>query len=81
MGAIKDLWESERGLVAIVVIVAATVIACFGYTTFESWQEFVKWIFGIYVTGKTITGGIALAKGQGSAPADPAPVDKPIIQA
>lgn len=60
MGAIADLWKSERGLVAIVLIAACSVLFGLGRIPIEAWTEYTKWIFVTYVAGKTITGSVAL---------------------
>lgn len=80
MGAIADLWKSERGLVAMLLIVAGTVGLALGRLTTEQWIEFTQWLFVTYATGKTITGTVAILKGSGdpAAPAGtPAPVPAP----
>ncbi len=60
MGAIKDLWQSERGLVAIALIIAGTVLRVTGGITADQWLSYTQWVFGIYVAGKTITGTTAM---------------------
>lgn len=55
MGALKDLWGSERGLVAIALIGAATVLAAMSVITADQWLDYSKWIFVTYVAGKTVT--------------------------
>ena len=82
MGAIQDLFESERGLFAIVLVIAATILAALGRMTVSDWQTFATTVFGIYVGGKTLTSSVAIIKGQPSA--DPAPavvVEKPATPA
>jgi len=61
MGALKDLWKSERGLIMVALIAAVTVLCGLGYVTEAQWLDYTKWIFVTYVAGKTVTGGIALA--------------------
>lgn len=66
MGAFTDLFKSERGLITIALIIAATVLTTMSVLTAErwnQWSEFIKWIFITYTAGKTITGGISIAKG------------------
>lgn len=53
MGAVTDLWKSERGLVAIVVLLGATVLEALGHLTSDQWVELVKWVLTVYVGGKT----------------------------
>lgn len=60
MGAITDLFNSERGLFAVLLVIAATALVVAGKMTVDSWQSFVKVIFGAYVAGKTVTGAVNL---------------------
>jgi len=72
MGALKNLWNSERGLVAIALIVACTVLVAIGRITVEQWQSYSTWIFGIYVAGKTATGTAQIIRSTppGGSPSD-----------
>lgn len=63
MGAIKDLWKSERGLLAVLLVAAAGTLAGLGHMTTPQWTEFAQWIFVTYTAGKTVTGAIEIAKG------------------
>lgn len=63
MGALKDLWQSERGLVAIAIIAATTVLFALGKLTEAMWLEQTKWVFVTYAAAKTITSSVAIAKG------------------
>jgi hypothetical protein len=72
MGAIKDLWNSERGLLAVLIIIATTVLTGIGRMTVEMWQQTTLYIFGIYAAGKTITGAVGMFTGTGTEPAAPA---------
>jgi hypothetical protein len=71
MGAIKDLWNSERGLLAVLIIIATTVLTGIGRMTVEMWQQTTLYIFGIYAAGKTITGAVGMFTGN-TEPAAPA---------
>lgn len=73
MGAIKDLWQSERGLVAVLLIVACTVLAAVGKITVDGWTEYTKWIFVAYAAAKTVTGTAAVLKSQPVATGDAVP--------
>jgi hypothetical protein len=77
MGAITDLWKSERGLVAVLLIIAATVLASLGKLTFADWREYTLYIFGTYAAAKTITGALQIVKGSPAATAAPAPAVPP----
>lgn len=78
MGAITDLWKSERGLIAVLLIIAATVLASLGKMTFADWREYTLYIFGTYAAAKTITGALQIVKGA-PAEAAPAAVAPPVL--
>lgn len=63
MGAITDLWKSERGLLAVLLVAAAGTLAGLGHMTTPQWTEFAQWIFVTYTAGKTVTGAFEIAKG------------------
>jgi hypothetical protein len=69
---IKDLWGSERGILALAIIVAATVLVAMGKMPVSDWETFVMGIFIAYAAGKTVTGAVQIIKGP--APAAPAAV-------
>lgn len=81
MGALSDLWKSERGLVAIALIIAATVLTAISIMTVDAWYKFTLIIYGTYAAAKTTTGAVALWKqdpppkpgdaGDGTGPATP----------
>ncbi len=77
MGAFKDLWESERGMLAILIILAASAFVLTGKMPVASWETFVMVIFGTYAAGKTITTAVETIKGPAPQPA-PAPAP-PVI--
>ena len=72
MGALKNLWNSERGLVAIALIAAVTVLCGMQQVTVEQWLDYSKWIFVTYAAAKTVTGAAALIPRKEAAP--PLPV-------
>lgn len=76
MGAITDLLKSERGILAVLLIIAATVLAALGHMTEGSWREYTLYIFSVYAGVKTVTGAVQLWKGQ-EAEADPATTTTP----
>lgn len=61
MGAITDLWQSERGLVAIALTVACSVLCALSVITPEQWLDYTKWVFVTYAAAKTVTGAVAIA--------------------
>jgi hypothetical protein len=62
MGAITDLWKSERGLLAVLIIVAASVFVGLDKMTVADWQTFVLGIFITYAAGKTVTGAVEIVR-------------------
>lgn len=79
MGAITDLWKSERGLVCVALIIAATVLTGLGKLTVPEWKDYTLYLFYGYAAAKTITGAVQIAKGT-PAPA-PGPVAAPVAPA
>jgi hypothetical protein len=75
MGALATYWKSERGLLAILLVLGATALTWLGDMTIEQWLDYTKWIFGFYAGSKTLTGAVGLLKGtspDAAAPAAPA---------
>ena len=68
MGAILDLWKSERGLVAVALIAAATTLCGLGIIPVEQWLDYTKWIFVTYAAAKTVTGAVGIASAQPKTP-------------
>lgn len=67
MGAIADLWKSERGLVAVVLILAMSTLTALGNFSGAQWLDYTKWIATVYIGSKTVTGAVAML----SAPKEP----------
>lgn len=62
MGAITDLFNSERGLLAVIIIIAATALCLANKLAVADWSTFTQFIFAAYVGGKTITGVAQIIK-------------------
>jgi hypothetical protein len=73
MGAITDLWKSERGLVAILLILGATVLTALGKMPVPDWREYTLYIFGTYALAKTVTGTVQIVKSK----SEPTPATTP----
>jgi|GEM_PF-6378622 len=71
MGALTDLWRSERGLLAVLIIIAASVLTGLGSMPVAEWQTFVTGIFVAYAAGKTVTGAVEILKGKPAGSASP----------
>lgn len=79
---LTDLLKGERGLFALALTAASTVLTALGHMTIQAWQEFNLYIYGMFVFGKTATTMTGLIKGGAvaAAPAsaaDTAPATEP----
>lgn len=69
MGAISDLWKSERGIVAIVGLALVTTMFQLENITADQWESLLKWIITGYTAGKSATGvAEVLARGKDAEP-------------
>lgn len=64
MGAFADLFKSERGLLTILLVIAATVLCAIGKLAVDDWTTYTKWALLIYTTGKTATGVVSAITGK-----------------
>ncbi len=71
MGAITDIWHSERGLICVLILITATILCAIGRMTVDQWTTTVQWTFGTYVVGKTATGIMESVKNKPPSPPDP----------
>lgn len=53
---IANLFNSERAVLGIVLILGCTLLVALGKMTTVDWKDYTMWIFGIYVGGKSLTG-------------------------
>jgi len=72
MGAITDIWKSERGLIAVALIAAAFALCGFGTITVQQWLDFTKWLFVTYAAAKTITSSVGIVSTAPPAASPPA---------
>lgn len=77
MGALTDLFKSERGFFALALTLASTVLVALGHMPIEMWKEMNLYIYGIYVGGKSLTGAVGLYKGTLGADSAVEPVPAP----
>lgn len=80
MGALVGLWNSEKGLAGGFLVIGATLLVALGHMQVDVWVDYTKWIFGIYVGGKTAT---AIATSIGDKPVATPPVveeKKPVVE-
>ena len=60
MQVIKNFMASEKGILALALIIGATVLTALGKMPLPEWQEYSIYIFGIYVGGKSIQGAASV---------------------
>lgn len=65
MKALKDLFASEKGLVALLLLAVVSAALFTGHTDFEGWQRFAMIIYGTYAVTKAGTSVAAIIKGNG----------------
>jgi len=74
---LKNFLGSEKGILALALLIAATVLTALGKMSLAEWQDYSIWIFGIYTGGKAIQGAASAISGSlkpaDSSDADPNP--------
>jgi hypothetical protein len=78
MQGTADLFNSERGVFAILVLVAATILAALGKLTIADWITLAKWIGVTLIASKTITSSIDVYQEHKTTQADRARGTDPI---
>lgn len=68
LGALKNLWNSEKAVTGGLLVIAATVLTALGHMSIADWREYTVWIFGLYVGGKTVQGAATAIAGRAPAP-------------
>lgn len=56
---LRNFANSEKGIFCVALIVAASILASTGQMSVAEWQDYTKWIAGIFVGGKAIEGAAA----------------------
>lgn len=71
---LKDLLTSERGTICVVLILASTLLVMTGKLSVDAWMAYTKWIAGLLVASKTVTGAVETWTGSNApAAAQPTP--------
>lgn len=77
--ALSDLFSTGKGIIAMALLIGATVLTALGRMTVDQWTNFAEWIFGTYAAAKaattiatTIAGRPTATPGATTAPAAPA---------
>jgi hypothetical protein len=58
MKGVKDLLDSERGVLCLALLMAATLLAFLGKLPVLDWLTFAKWLAMTLVVSKTFTGAV-----------------------
>lgn len=77
---LTDILKGERGLYAIALTIASTVLTALGNMTIDQWQNFNLYLYGIFATAKTATTVTGLIKGAQSSKPAPAPAPAPEVK-
>ena len=75
---LTDILKGERGLYAIALTIASTVLTALGRMTIDQWQNFNLYLYGIFATVKTATTVTGLIKGGAPTPDSSAPPATPV---
>ena len=66
---LKNFLGSEKGILALALIIGATVLTALGKMSLTEWQAYTIWIFGIYTGGKAIQGAASAVRSLKAPPA------------
>lgn len=59
-------WESRKVLVALLVILLATLLCAYGRVADTVWGDVVKWITALYMAGNVGSAAVELLRGRAS---------------
>lgn len=59
LGGIGSLLGSEKALAALSLIIASTTLVILGHMSVDQWTSYTEVIFGGYIIGKTVQGGVS----------------------
>ena len=76
MTGLTSLLDSRKAIVAIALILSATVLGVMGYLNAEQWISFAQWIGTAYMGAEALDSGLG-KMGNSSTPAPVEKVDKP----
>jgi hypothetical protein len=52
--AVKDIFDNEKAVMGLAILVAATVLVALGSMPIALWTDLAKWIFGFYAAGTAV---------------------------
>ena len=62
MTGFGDIFKSERGVFALLVLIMVTILTAIGKVTADQWIEFTKWLSIAFISGKTISHAVETMK-------------------
>lgn len=66
---ITNLLNSEKGVMGLALLIAASVLAAMGTIDAVAWINYTQWIFGIYAGSKAIQGAASAIANRPATPA------------
>jgi hypothetical protein len=51
MEAVIGMLKSRKALVAVLLIIGATVLVALGDMSVDQWIDIIKWLYGLFVAG------------------------------
>ena len=51
MEAVIGMLKSRKALVAVLLIIVATVLVALGDMSVDQWIDIIKWLYGLFVAG------------------------------
>lgn len=51
MDAVLAILKSRKALVAVLLIIGATVLVALGDMSVDQWIDIIKWLYGLFVAG------------------------------
>jgi hypothetical protein len=65
---VVDLFNSERGVLCVMLVIASTILIILKLLTPEQWLTYTQWICVTLVASKTVTGAIETLRAQPVSP-------------
>jgi len=60
---LPDLFKSDKGIFAVLILLCTTVLFALGKLSSTEWKGLIEWVTVSYIAGKTVQGSVAVIKG------------------